>query len=206
MYRCLLLFILGLLTTIPTCIWAQTSCQSQCGGPGEPVPPCGNPCPNNYVQEGQCCCQQSPIVIDSMGQGFHLTSVKNGVLFKAKADAAPAQISWTDSRWHNGWLALDRNGNGRIDDMTELFGNFTEQPPSSNRNGFAALAVFDKAENGGNENGFIDPGDKIHDRLVIWIDANQNGISEPSELHSLRDVVERAPVLRQPIKRLVTVR
>lgn len=123
-----------------------------------------------------------------MGEGFHLTSAKDGVLFRTQPSASPAQLSWTDPRRHNGWLALDRNNNGKIDDLEELFGNLTEQPRSSNPNGFAALAVFDKSENGGNENGFVDPGDKVYDRLLIWIDANHNGISEPSELHSLRDM------------------
>ena len=123
-----------------------------------------------------------------MGEGFHLTDAKDGVRFVVRENTPPLKMAWTDQRWHNGWLALDRNGNGKIDNSEELFGNFTDQPASNNRNGFAALAVFDKRENGGNENGFIDPGDKIYDRLVLWINGNQNEISEPGELHSLRDV------------------
>ena len=117
-----------------------------------------------------------------------MTDVAHGVRFEFFPGKPPVQISWTDKKFGNGWLALDRNGNGTIDDSSELFGNLTAQPPSSNPNGYAALAVFDKPENGGNGNGLIDRGDSIFAKLVVWVDSNNNGISQARELHSLNEV------------------
>jgi hypothetical protein len=127
-------------------------------------------------------------VVDTLNQGFHLTSLNNGVQFRVLPGGPLTQMSWTDANWRNGWLALDRNGDGTIDDFTELFGDLTPQPPSNNPNGFLALGVFDDPANGGNGNGFIDPGDVIYTYLRVWIDANHNGYSEPNELHTLQEL------------------
>jgi hypothetical protein len=130
----------------------------------------------------------SPIILDLFDEGFHLTSVEAGVGFPVRPGTPAVQMSWTDPQYRNGWLALDRNGNGVIDDMTELFGNLTEQPPSRDPNGYRALAVFDDPANGGNGNGVIDPDDKIFSKLRVWIDQNHNGISEPNELLTLQSL------------------
>ncbi len=130
----------------------------------------------------------SPIIIDTTGDGFHLTGIEQGVQFAFFPNQAPITLSWTNSAYGNGFLALDRNGNGRIDDGTELFGNLTEQPVSLTPNGFAALKVFDLIENGGNGNDVIDAGDSVFERLVVWVDRNHNGSSESSELLSLREM------------------
>jgi trimeric autotransporter adhesin len=56
----------------------------------------------------------------------------------------PIKLSWTDPAYSNGWLVLDRNGNGKIDSAQEMFGNITQpQAPSPTPNGFLALASYD---------------------------------------------------------------
>jgi hypothetical protein len=130
-------------------------------------------------------CPTTPIIIDTRSEGFHLTNIANGVKFTF--GVIRLQTSWTDARYSNAWLALDRDGDGRIENATELFGEMTPQPASDSPNGYKALAVFDEVRNGGNGNGKIDPGDAIWPSLRLWIDRNHNGVSEPRELITLTE-------------------
>ncbi len=65
----------------------------------------------------------------------------------------------------SGYLALDANGDGKINDGSELFG-------TKSGNGFADLAKYDT-----DGNGWIDEGDEIWDKLKIWV-MDEDGNSQ----------------------------
>ncbi|HEX8249767.1 MAG TPA: hypothetical protein VF599_16430 [Pyrinomonadaceae bacterium] len=136
---------------------------------------------------GSCAPFCSPIVIDVLGNGFSLTDVPNGVTFDFDGTGNQRPCAWTSADSDEAWLALDRNQNGLIDNGKELFGDVTAQVPQAGteRNGFLALAEYDKQMNGGNADGKLTDEDFIFSRLRLWQDTNHNGESEAGELKTL---------------------
>src|SRR6516162_5800960 len=164
-----------------------------------PLPLARDPCPclcgpgtlkgkqthNGVVRKVQStCCPCTPIIIDTSGNGFVLTSAASGVKFDMSGRGYPVQIAWTAPGSTNAFLALPA-ADGLIHSGLQLFGNYSPQPPSSTPNGFAALAVYDDPKNGGNGDGIIDSGDAIFSYLRLWIDTNHDGVSQPNEIYTL---------------------
>jgi hypothetical protein len=123
----------------------------------------------------------TPIMIDLVNNGFNLTNPVTGVNFDINADGVVDRVAWTAAGSDDGFLALDRNYNGKIDDSRELFGNATIQGPSGfPPDGWNALALYD-----GNGDGVINASDSIFPDLRVWVDMNHNGSSDSNELKTL---------------------
>lgn len=127
----------------------------------------------------------TPIIVDVRRNGFRLTGLGDTVMFDIDADGIEEELSWTDGASDDAFLALDRNGNGTVDDGSELFGAISAQPPGPEPNGFRALAVFDGSSFGGDGDGWISPDDSIYSSLLLWTDRNHDGVSQAVELSSL---------------------
>ncbi len=168
--------------------------------PPDPDPPTSDPCDGDGTggtSSSKDGCPKdpmsrppgsTPIVVDIDRGGFRFTNLENGVYFDIDADGQLDWISWTDESSDDAFLVLDRNSNGQIDNGAELFGNITDQPPSDDLNGYAALAVFDEPENGGDGDRLISVEDQVYTELLLWVDSNHNALSEPEELHGLDEL------------------
>lgn len=147
-------------------------------------------CSSCYQQGGTYCTGSggncwTPVLVDVDGNGFDLTNASNGVNFN-DGRGTLLRTAWTAANSDDAWLVLDRNGNGTIDDGTELFGNATPQPTTTELyNGFRALNEYDKAVNGGNADDFISNQDSVFVSLRLWRDINHDGVSSESELYTL---------------------
>lgn len=117
-----------------------------------------------------------PLVLDLDGDGIETISVAESA---AQFDLFEEDGFWTEHGWisgDDGFLALDVNKNGSIDDISELFGD-------RNTSGFDALKAHDV--NGDNK---INENDSIFNELIVWRDLDGNGISAESEIFSLSEL------------------
>lgn len=128
--------------------------------------------------------RRDPLTLDLDGDGLETVGIDSGrlVYFDHNNDGVKTATGWVGS--DDGFLVLDRNGNGMIDSGAELFGDSTVLADGGTAaDGFAALAEQDT-----NGDGVIDANDSGWGDLRIWRDLNQNGISEAGELQSLDDI------------------
>lgn len=111
----------------------------------------------SFVQETECYTEGSftlvdPLVINLDNTIADVKDIK--FYFDLDADGKEEEISELGSG--SGYLALDENGDGVINDGSELFG-------TKSGDGFADLALHDS-----DGNGWIDEADEIFSRLKVW--------------------------------------
>ena len=121
-----------------------------------------------------------PLILDINGDGYDISSKKEGAYFDLNGDGFAEKINWTTT---DAILAIDKNGNGNIDNGNEVFGDFfILENGKRAKNGFEALAQYD--ENG---DGIIDVNDVVFSELLLWVDSNGNGSVDEGELSRLSD-------------------
>ena len=122
-----------------------------------------------------------PLVIDLGKSGFELTGIEDGVHFDMDLNGFAEKTGWITG--DDAFLALDLNGDGKINNSGELFGDRTLLSDGTYaKSGFEALAQYDY-----NLDGLIDAHDEIYNRLLIWQDKNKDGISTSDELMTLKE-------------------
>lgn len=128
--------------------------------------------------------QVSPLVVDLSGKGITFTDPSQTFTrFDFHRDSL--LTAWLDNTEEIAFVGYDANENGVIDSVDELFGDRTQRLSGEPyADGFQALSMHDS-----NGDKVIDANDTIFSRLLLWKDANKNGVSDEGELASLSDVM-----------------
>jgi hypothetical protein len=120
----------------------------------------------------------SPLVLDLDGDGIETTKLGYGAggsrtYFDMDANGTIERTGWITGG--DGLLMMDRNGNGLVDNQSELFGNNAQYA-----DGFANLKSLDS-----NNDNLITNLDADFGGLRVWIDRNENGVLDRRESLSL---------------------
>lgn len=127
------------------------------------------------------CNVGDPLVLDLDGGGVSLVAAIRGPVFDLFGWGEGVRTAWIGAG--EAFLALDRDGNGRIDNGRELFTNFVgtrgyDEVPS----GFDHLARHDA-----NGDGRLDAADPAFGDLRLWQDADGDAVSDRGELKTLAE-------------------
>ena len=107
---------------------------------------------NTSIRQGTARKTQDPLILNFDGNAAQLTSQR--FKFDLNSDGKTEDINFVTGG--SGFLSLDRNGDGRINDGSELFG-------TQSGDGFADLKAFDS-----DRNGWIDENDAVYEQLRVW--------------------------------------
>jgi hypothetical protein len=125
----------------------------------------------------------SPLVLDLNSDGeFTISLADSEVEFDLNGDGKLESVGWVSAK--DGLLAIDNNGDGTINDGSELFGTaYRLSDGSSAKDGYEALSSLDS-----NQDGRITAADASFGSLKVWRDRDSDGVTDAGELSNLMDM------------------
>ena len=135
---------------------------------------------NEFFRLARSWLTRDPLVLDLDGDGIEAIGANSRVLFDYDGDGVRNGTGWLSS--DDGLLVRDRNGNGTIENGSELFGvDYVKSNGSKAVDGFDALRDLDS-----NLDGLFDTKDSLFGNVRIWRDLNQDGVSQAVEIFTLQ--------------------
>jgi Ca2+-binding RTX toxin-like protein len=119
-----------------------------------------------------------PIALDLDGDGVELINKEDSrAYFDVKGNGFRSNVGWVGA--DDAFLAIDKDGNGKIDQSDELsFALWTAAPDDTDLD--ALKSVFDT-----NHDNKIDVSDDLFGQMRVWQDANGDGVTDAGELKTL---------------------
>lgn len=138
---------------------------------------------DEYIKSEEQAPPRDPLIIHFANTSeIEFTTLDDGVNFDLDKNGFAEKTAWTKN--NDGFLAIDINGNGIIDDGGELFGdNFIMPDGRISSTGFEALMSLDED---GNKK--IDENDSVFEELFVWFDTDNKGITDSNELKRLTEL------------------
>lgn len=136
----------------------------------------GTNCPVTRKYVAQNLPIVSPIVINLDGKGIVTKSIfDSNVQFDFDGSGEKYFTGWITKG--SGFLFWDPEGDNMIRDASKMFGG------GQAGEGFKKLAQLDQ-----NKDGIIDNQDPAFQQLKVWIDHNEDGVADPSEIYTLAEL------------------
>lgn len=132
--------------------------------------------PTYFAFKGHTFGLFNAVVLDLDGDGLEERRYKKSkVSFDMDGNGSRDRTGWVIKG--DGMLVIDRNGNGRVDDASEMAFLDSDNALLTGQAGLLALDT--------NSDGQISADDDLFSELSVWVDANRNGVTDIGEMRLL---------------------
>ena len=155
----------------------------QLAAPISPWPPWFRSPAGSLPQGGAPAGSVLLVPLDAAGAAVRLTSARAGVSFDMDGDGDRERVAWPEPGSELAFLVLDVDRNGRVTSGKEIFGTHAA---GGVPNGYLALLDRFTAVDGPPA-GSLHAGHALYEQLLLWVDRNHDGASDPGELRNARE-------------------